>query len=416
MSSFVEGVRDLLPTEFRRRKWVYRQLRQVFAGDGYQEVATPTLEAFDLYADTETLFDKERMFKVVDEHGRILVLRPDVTLPIARMVATRYSRTPGPWKFSYITNAYLANRGQSHILKEKTQAGIELLGRSDLLADVEVIGVLIRALQAVGIAKPQIDLGQAALVDEILAQLHLEPAAQLELRILMEEKNTEAIERRIYQWQLGLPEAAILRQFPLLFGLPEEVIAGLCQLPLQEKAQRVVQEMEMIYNHLVSIGYGEYITFDPAMVTHLGYYTGIIFRAYVKGYGEVVASGGRYDQLSQQFGQDTAAVGFAIEIDKLMTCLQRRSLHTSEGEIWVLLQMAGEEEFAPTYQIAEMLRERGALVELFTGQDVAEYGCFHQIPIIGRWEEGSFVITGLNDTAFYFSGSLEEIAAACWAH
>ncbi|AZR74033.1 ATP phosphoribosyltransferase regulatory subunit [Anoxybacter fermentans] len=414
MCPFVEGVRDLLPEEIRQRKWVYQKLRKVFEKSGYQEVATPTLESLDLYAETETLLSKEQMFKVVNESGQILVLRPDGTLPIARLAATRYTGIPQPWKFSYITTAYQTNGGQSERMKEKTQAGIELLGSGDILADVEVIGTLIQALKEVGINKPVIDLGQVALVEEILTNLSLDELAKEELCSLMEEKNVEEIRLRIQNWNLSKSEEELLTRFPVLFGEPEEVLAQLYKLPLTEKARKVVCELEEIYEKLKEIGLAQYITFDPSMGTQLGYYTGIIFKAYVKGYGEVVASGGRYDRLAKQFGLDVPAVGFAINIEGLMTCLRQFDIIKLEKEPRVVLQVSNE-GFAPAYRLANLLKEWGINAELYTGKKVFEYCKFHQIPYIGQWKDGIFSLVDQDGKkTFEFSGGLKEVALRCW--
>ncbi len=413
MSPFVEGVRDLLPGEIAERRWIYQNLREIFSKNGFLEVATPTLESLDLYTEMEAILAKEQMFKVVDETGQILVLRPDVTMPIARLAATSYNKIPKPWKFSYITTAYQANRGLADHMKEKTQAGIEFMGRSDLQADVEVIGVLIRVLQEVGIKEPQIDIGQAAFVEEIFANLNLDESTKLELRNLMEEKNIEEIKMRIQEWNLSEEEKRLLLNFPNLFGEPEEVIEKLRRLPLTQKALKVVEKMEELYFCLKGIGLVlQYITFDPMMVTHLGYYTSFIFQAYVKGYGEVIASGGRYDGLASKFGLDIPAVGFAIEIERVMICLNQFQISKIDREPRIVLEIK-DDNFVSAYLLAERLKTKGIIVELYNGQGLDEYCKFHQIHYQGEWNGERLVLQDQTGYRVKFEGSLDAISQNC---
>ncbi len=413
MSPFVEGVRDLLPGEIQERKWIYQKLRKIFSKNGYQEVATPTLESLDLYAGMKEILAKEEMFKVVDERGKILVLRPDVTMPITRLAAASYTKIPKPWKFSYITTAYQFNRSLADHMKEKTQAGIELMGRDDLQADVEVIGILIRALQKIGIKNPQIDLGQAALVEEIFLNLNLDESTKYTLRQLMEEKNVEEIRIRLQDWNLTEDEQKLLLEFPTIFGEPEEVVYNLRKLPLTKKALDVVDRMEELFFYFKGIGLAEYITFDPMMITHLGYYTGFIFRAYVSGYGEVIASGGRYDRLASKFGLDIPAVGFAIEIERLMNCLQKFHFHKVVKKPAILLKVKNKDEFVRSYQLADYLKEKDLVVEICKDEEFDEYCEYHQIPYMGEWNEDRFILHNQNGYKIKFDGDLKVISQKC---
>ncbi len=411
MSAFVEGVRDMLPVEVAERKWLYQRFREVFGQSGYREIVTPTLESLELYAGTETFFLKERMFKVVDETGQILVLKPDVTMPIARLAATQYVEIPKPWKLSYISTAYLANGGKSGQMKEKTQAGVEMMGLGGYLADVEVIGLLIKILQKVGITNPLIDIGWANLVEEIFTNLKLEAEAKRELRYLIEEKNIQQIQAQMVNWDLLSSEREIITRLPELFGDPEEVLKGLKELNLGCRARAVVREMEEIYQCLQQMGLDQYIVFDPVMVTNLGYYTGIIFKAYVPGYAEVIASGGRYDGLTQRFGHAEPAVGFAIEVERLLGCLCQFKIGHVKKADGILCVISEQNEFVSGYRLSQILDSRGVQVELYTGAEWEEYAKFHQINYIVHWSETGLQVRDMKlRKRVDFLGDLAELA------
>ena len=409
MSPFVEGVKDLLPEEIIARKEVYQKLRDIFKKDGYREVVTPALESLDLYSGIESIFPKEEMFKVVDDTGQILVLRPDLTMPIARMAVSRFLEVPGPWKFSYINTAYQTIGKNSALMKESTQAGVELMGREDLMADVEVISTLINSLRAVGITEPLIDLGYAGLAKEIFSSLDLDVEIKQELRRLIREKNVGEISLRVQELDLTEEERRLLTRLPIMFGRPEKVLTELKSLPLTEKALEEVAQLEEIYQNLKIIGLGDYIILDPAMVTKLSYYTGIIFKAYIEGYGKVIASGGRYDQLAKQFGKDIPAVGFAIKVENLMDSLYQFGL-ADLCQVERLVLKVGEDNFEKIYRLGQLLKEKGIIVDLYPGQNIDKYTDFHQISYIGEYQGNDLVLSDRNEEKRRFSGELEIIA------
>lgn len=410
MSPLVEGVRDLLPGEVRNRRSVYQRIREIFALSGYQEVVTPTLESLDLYQGAETFFLKEEMFKIIDENGQILVLKPDVTMPIARMAATQFREIPKPWKFSYITTAYLGNRGQKAKMKEKTQAGIELMGVAGLVADAEVISLLVEVLKRVGIEDPLIDIGHAALVAQIFAKLPLTEEQKQQLRSLMDEKNLQGIWTKIQDWPLTSDQRKIIIALPKLFGEPEGVLLELKKLPLDEQAQEVVQEMAELYSLLQGFKSPQ-ISFDPCMMTKLGYYTGIIFKAYIPGCGEVVASGGRYDGLTKQFGQDVPAVGFAMEIERLLSSLTKISQMCDQQQPRLVFKLSAKDDILFLQQLAQKLRKGGITVEIIDQLNITSYCQYHQIPYFCQISDVYLMLMRIEDNQrFYLTGELAELS------
>ena len=365
MNAFVEGVRDILPAELRRRRAIYKRIRKVFQNEDYREVITPTLESLELYTGIEGVIDKSEMFKVVDENGQILVLRPDVTMPIARLAATRFQDTPRPLKFSYLTTAYQSKSSQSLNLKEKTQAGVEMIGSDKLHADIEMIALLIKTMKAVHINNPLIDIGHADLINEIFSEMHLNKNDKDNLLSLLAAKNKVGIKRYLKDINLEPKNKEILINLATLFGQPEYVLNKLKELPISKKAHDEVINLEKLFNKLKEIGLIEHITFDPMLISRHGYYTGVIFKGYAGDHNILLANGGRYDNLTKRFGVGEPAVGFALEIENVLDYLNKTDYEFKAENSRVLINYNNEDNFKDAYKLADLLRDKNYIVEIF---------------------------------------------------
>ncbi|MFW6001130.1 MAG: ATP phosphoribosyltransferase regulatory subunit [Halanaerobium sp.] len=363
MNAFVEGVRDILPAELRKRRTIYRKIRKVFEKNAYREVITPTLESLELYAGIEGLVDKSEMFKVVDDRGQILVLRPDLTMPIARLAASRFQDSPRPLKFSYLSSAFQSKNSQSLSLKEKTQAGVELIGSDSLESDLEMLMLLIKTMKAVKVEKPLIDIGHADLINEIFADLHLNEKQKIELRKLLAAKNRVGVKNYLKNVDLSEEAEHVLLRLPVLFGNPKKVVSELEAMPLSEETLEVLKTLDNLFNKLEDFALLKYITFDPMLISRHGYYTGLIFKGYADGYSNLLASGGRYDNLTEKFGVEEAAVGFALEIENLLDYLNKTENFTEDEERRFLLSYDNKSDLMLIEELAEDLRNAGYTAE-----------------------------------------------------
>ncbi|PUU91916.1 ATP phosphoribosyltransferase regulatory subunit [Halanaerobium sp.] len=378
MNAFVEGVRDILPAELRKRRAIYQTIRKVFEANAYQEVITPTLESLELYAGIEGLVDKSEMFKVVDDRGQILVLRPDLTMPIARLAASRFQDSPRPLKFSYLSSAFQSKNSQSLSLKEKTQAGVELIGSASLESDLEMILLLIKTMQKVGVEEPLVDIGHADLINEIFADLKIAETEKKELRQLLAAKNKVGIKNYIKNIELTEDAAEVLLRLPSLFGAPKKVVKELEKMPLSTETKNALKTLEKLFNKLEEFEALKYITFDPMLISRHGYYTGLIFKGYAKGYSNLLASGGRYDNLTEKFGVEEPAVGFALEIENLLDYLNRTENFSEDLGKRFLISYQQDKDFKLACELAEDLRNAGFVTEVYNGAD-SKYLDFQQV-------------------------------------
>ncbi|MCF8008969.1 MAG: ATP phosphoribosyltransferase regulatory subunit [Halanaerobiales bacterium] len=365
MNAFVEGVRDILPAELRRRRVIYKRIRKTFRNADYREVITPTLESLELYSGIEGLLDKSEMFKVVDENGQILVLRPDVTMPIARLAATRFKKTPRPLKFSYLTTAYQSKNSQSLNLKEKTQAGVELIGGDSLYYDVEMIALLIKSMKAVQIKEPLIDIGHADLINKVMRTLNIDLIIKNKLLDLISEKNKVELKQYLKELNISEQDKTILLKLISLFGRPKKVLSELNEISFSLEVKKVIKQLEKFFMILKELDLINKITFDPMLISRHGYYTGLIFKGYAGDHNILIASGGRYDNLTEKFGKGEPAVGFALEVENILEYLNLTDYSFKRKKQRIIINYEENHRYKEAHRLAEFLRKQGFIVEIF---------------------------------------------------
>ncbi len=168
------GTRDVLPDEMRELRAMTDRVRAVFEAAGYGEVATPALEYEGTFARSD-MAGSRPAYRVFDEQGNVLVLRPDMTVPIARLVATRYAGAQPPLRFSYFAHAYRGVRPQRGQSREFLQAGVELIGSPGPEGTAEALAVLCASLDAAGLETYRVGLGDASLYPFLLDALGVAP-------------------------------------------------------------------------------------------------------------------------------------------------------------------------------------------------------------------------------------------------
>jgi ATP phosphoribosyltransferase regulatory subunit len=286
------GTRDVLPDELRELRAITDAMRAVFDARGYGEVATPALEyeAVLVRGDPAAADPAYRLF---DEHGDVLVLRSDMTIPIARVVASRYPSAPVPLRFCYLQHAYRAVRRHRGHPREILQAGIELVGAPGPEGTAEAISVLCATLDAAGLAGYRVGLGDARLFERALVRAGLDVAA---IMPLLEAGDLVALERAVPPELLGI---ARRRGGPEVLDGVEE--AG----PLRELYAMLAPDV------------AERVIFDLGLIRSLGYYTGAVFEVYDAAFGAPIGGGGRYDELLGRFGRGLPACGWALDVERV---------------------------------------------------------------------------------------------------
>lgn len=293
------GTRDVLPDEMRELRAITEAIRGVFESSGYGEVATPALE----YEAVLTRGDPGAAgaaYKLFDEHGDVLVLRSDMTIPIARVVATRYATTAPPLRFCYFAHAYRSVRPQRGHAREMLQAGLELIGAPGPDGTAEALTVLCAGLDAAGLENYRIGLGDASLYRRMLDRLAVPAGARPQILHELVTRDFVGLEREVdahrHDELVRVPQ--LRGGVEVLEGIPEAGdLRAVHDLLAPEVATRVI--------------------FDLGLIRDLDYYTGAVFEVYDAALGAPIGGGGRYDELLGRFGRELPACGWALNVERL---------------------------------------------------------------------------------------------------
>lgn len=306
-----EGTRDMLFEECAARRVISERITGLFESYGYSEIITPGLEFFDVFNGKVRYFPQEAMYKLVDGKNRLMVLRPDSTMPIARVAATRLRGEELPLKLFYSQNIFMVNPKDSGRDDEIAQSGIEIIGGENDSADCEALVLAAKALAACD-EDYRLEIGDSGIFRELMANYDCDSNLAENTREWIETKNYPLLD-----WKYAYakcPEEEAFKALPRLFG-GFEVFGKAREYLHGEVAEKKLARLEKICEELCGIIPKEKIRVDLGLVHKKDYYTGIIFRGYVEGYGQPVLSGGRYDTLLGDFGRDAAAVGFAVNVE-----------------------------------------------------------------------------------------------------
>jgi ATP phosphoribosyltransferase regulatory subunit len=293
--SIPTGTRDILPDEMRELRAIEATLAGLFDARGYGEVATPTIEQ------SESLDAADGPggsgYRFFDEAGTVLALRSDMTIPIARLTAHRFRPEEGPFRFRYEANVYRAVRPQRGQMREQRQVGIELIGPEAPGGTVEVMELLVGALDAIGLDRAVVGLGDSDLFGQVLDEYGVPADARHRLLTRLAAHDLVAIEEEV-------------AELPGLADEQRRAIGG-------DALARASRRLADTYEGLEGAGIADRVQLDLGLLRELGYYTGAMFEVYDPALGHVLGGGGRYDSLLGRFGRDMPAAGFALYLERL---------------------------------------------------------------------------------------------------
>jgi ATP phosphoribosyltransferase regulatory subunit len=323
------GTRDILPDEMRELRALSNALLATFERFGYGEVWTPTLE----YEDVLVKGDERAAgasYRLFDEHGQVLALRSDMTIPIARLVATRFDDQATPLRLCYLSHAYRAVTPQRGQQREFLQAGLELIGADAPGGTVEVIQVLCAALDAAGLPRARIGLGDAGLYRGLLEGMGARGNGAGAVLLALERHDFVELEERVAELGVSGKRQRTLVALPQLRGGPE-VLDRAIELG-GEDVRQATQRLRDVAAGAEERGVAGRVIFDLGLVRDLGYYTGAIFEVYDPALGHVIGAGGRYDDLIGRFGDERPACGFALFVERLHVA-QAEEERAGRGEV-----------------------------------------------------------------------------------
>lgn len=303
-----EGTRDLLYREARLYDVVCADFNRIYESAGFSRISTPTVENYDLFTKVNPSLKEENIYKLTDNTGHLLVIRPDNTTPIARVVATKLKSAPLPQKLYYNQHIYRVNSDYSGMRNEVLQSGIELVGASGIKSDLLCIMTALDTLRSLGL-NFKLEIGHVGYFNALISRMSLTDDEVMTVRSFVEAKNFVSL--GMFDKNL---QNDVIRELPLLYGNEEvferaEALAG-----DNTDALAALDYVRSLYSALCAAGYADYIMVDMSMVHKFDYYTGTVMRGYIDRAGEPVLKGGRYDKLLCQFDYDVPATGFAINV------------------------------------------------------------------------------------------------------
>ncbi len=314
----LRGFRELTPEEFGRKTLVISKAEELFRLYGYEEVEIPTLEPLKLIELKVGDEIRHRMFRFKDLSGREVVLRPEGTISIARLMATRLKAAPLPARLSYIGNMFRYDEPQRGRFREHTQIGFELFGSGSMLADLEVLEISVRLLRDLGFKEYHFKIGHEGILRRIMDDFGIKVDKQDALLGMMDRKEWDSVRSELKQ-QGKAELLGLLEKMSSLKGSDQGSIFEKARKSLKEipGIQTLLDDFKKMVDFLHDIT-GGLVIVDLGFARGLEYYTGMIFEVYVKGLEIAVAGGGRYDGLCKLFGLDIPAVGFALGVDRLI--------------------------------------------------------------------------------------------------
>lgn len=315
------GVQDLLPRECRILSDMKERLAKKFDLCGYQPVLSAALEYYDTYSQISNPIAQERMFKLTDKDGKLLVLRPDLTLAISRIAATKLQSSRA--RLCYFADKYDLENGGGISSREIYQAGVECLGEAGALSDAQAIAFAIECVRETGVKGFIMDIGHVGYFKGLLEDCGLTDEESETVRRCINAKDGWTAERTLREKGASEKTVNAVLALPALFG-GAEVLEKAQSLTENPRAREAVSHLKKVNEILVRMGYEGVISYDLGTVKRLSYYSGIVFSGLVKELGAPVLSGGRYDYLADDFGKHIPAVGFAIGLKRALIALERQ--------------------------------------------------------------------------------------------
>ena len=343
-------------------------LRDLYQGHGCVRFPMRRFEEYALYLENKSFLTSERVLSFTDGNGKLMALKPDVTLSIVKHA--RRGRE-GVEKLYYIESVYRASP-TDHEFKEIEQIGVEYLGNVDRYATSEVMWLALESLRLCH-RDYVLDMSHMGLTAGLMEDCGLDEETRREAFRLISQKNVH--ELRTVLTGKGIPAEAVERFASLLTlsGTAEEMLEKAAKLATGDASRKAVEELTQLYSDLTALGMEGHVRLDFSIANDLDYYNGVVFRGYVEGAPRAVLSGGRYDHLMTKMGKDADGFGFALYLDEL------NSLFTlpARDEVDVLAHYAPEDDAAKVLAAVKELRDLGYRVLATSGEAPEVYAYRH---------------------------------------
>ncbi|WP_455045515.1 ATP phosphoribosyltransferase regulatory subunit [Leptotrichia trevisanii] len=295
-----------------KKDLVLLNIRKMYDSYGYKKISLPSFEEYDLYNENKDFIDRN-VLTVMSPNGKLLALRPDITLSVAKKVSKDQSLKYS--KIYYQENTYNLTKYVGY--EEDEQLGIELIGKESTFLDFEIINLAVKSLDIIN-KKSMIILSHAGFISSIFENFDLEYEIKEQILDCINRKNSHDIQKILKRNEhISENVKKLICKIPELSGNLENIEKELLKYEINGNTKKILSELKQLNSLLLKFHKKSKIIFDFSIVKNLNYYNGIILQGYIENFPNIILTGGRYDKLFEKFGVDTGAVGFAILTDGL---------------------------------------------------------------------------------------------------
>ncbi len=356
-----KGVKDFLPINAVKIHYIQEMLHKTFKAWGYQTIIPPSLEFLsvlerglgsDLHGCTQRFDDRHS--------GELLAFPSDITPQIARIFATRMHEAPLPQRLCYSGQVLRHTEQQAGKNREIFQSGVEMIGSASPSADAEMITMALECLEQLNAPDYTIDIGQVEFYRGILQGLELTPRQKTVIEQHLLHKDSSSLKMEIENLNITSRQADELLALPRLFG-GHDVLERAATVVNNERSKRALDNLHQVIRVLELYQVDEHITLDLGELRGLDYYSGVTFQGFLSGFGEAICLGGRYDQLTANYGRPAPATGFAFNLLNLLFAMPDTLEQAARPGIDILIN-AAEQHDSTAYSLARHLRNNGLSV------------------------------------------------------
>lgn len=369
LSKIPDGMRYYFGAEARLRRSVEDTVMRVFDGWSYEEIVTPSVDYLALFERGMGRDASEQTFRFTDRDGRLLALRPDVTSSVARAAATLFAPRERPLRFCYAASVF-RHQSRSHAdwRRESSQLGCELIGPAAGDAEMEVLAMAAEIFERLGLQdRYRITVSSVEVFNGVAERLALDARERETLRHLIDVRDAAEVRRFLCSTATLAEDCAA---FSGLVQLPgkREILSAARKIITNDRSVRALDALEKLWRVVEELSLSHAFEIDLGDVSGLDYYTGLTFKMYVEGAGSRVGSGGRYDELTANFGRHEPAIGFVLDLNALTEILMRGGSFQAPADAGLRCARILAQEPAATFREARRLRERDERVCVELGE------------------------------------------------
>ena len=338
---------ELKSEYMRTEEKVIFALRELYSKYGYAQFKMSKFEEYDLYVKNKDFLVSDSVITFNDTNGRLMALKPDVTLSIIKNSA----ETENVQKLYYNENVYRVSKN-THSFKEIMQTGLECIGSLGTYNICEVVTLAAKSLCAIS-ENFVLDISHMGLISSVLDGIDVD--IKKEILQYISEKNTHDLVALCEKENI---DSSIIVALVNVSGTSEEIKQKLAAIPFGENSKDAIEEINTVADILTSLPENNKIHFDFSIVNDMNYYSGIVFKGYIEGIPTGILSGGRYDLLMSKMGKKTGAIGFAVYLD----FLERFMEETKEYDTDILLLYNDTDRLSEVLKTVDTLTSQGSRV------------------------------------------------------